>query len=71
MSSAEPRSGTIEIVAPDGRLERPERRRVAGFRPYAPADGWAPDVLVAPAERRQRRRVKASAILGQRLDVEG
>lgn len=60
----------VEIIRPDGRIERPERRQGApAFRPYA-ADAPTPrGSPPSPIERRARRRPRGADQLGRRVDI--
>ncbi|MEZ5865058.1 MAG: hypothetical protein R3D25_13700 [Geminicoccaceae bacterium] len=60
----------VEIIPPNGRAERPERRQgAASFRPYAAADSPPPGSPPNPAERRERRRSRGTEQRGRRVDI--
>lgn len=60
----------VEIIRPDGRIERPERRQGApAFRPYAADAAMPPGAPANPVERRARRRARGADQLGRRIDI--
>lgn len=70
MPTAEPAMAAIEIIPPDGRVERPERRHTAAFRPYSSLDGCTPETPPVVADRRRCRRAKTDFARGRCLNLE-
>lgn len=70
MPTADQPMPAIEIMPPNGRVERPERRCAPAFRPYSSLDGRSPGSPSIVADRRRRRRAVSEQALGRRLDIE-
>lgn len=69
MSVVDPQMPIIEILYPDGRSARPERRLAPCFRPYSAFDGCVPGRSIVRSDRRRRRRLAATQPIGVKVDL--